>query len=215
MRSPAVLFSSVRSIPLLVKPGSRRPTGVSTVCGGHRGREFNHEREPSSPGARMRAMAGGRRPFDPVSTALMLAAPSSRRDRLAHLEVIDERPAQAAAWPAWAHPALVDAYLARGVVSLWSHQAEAAEAAWSGKHTVVATGTASGKSVAYLVPALTAIARSVEKPGARGDTVLYVSPTKALAHDQLDSVAGLAVPGVRAMAYDGDCTREERDWARN
>jgi DEAD/DEAH box helicase domain-containing protein len=163
----------------------------------------------------MRDMSDARRRFDPETTALMLAAPPSRRDRLTHLEVIEARSAQAAPWPAWAHPALVDAYLGRGIATLWSHQAEAAEAAWSGKHTVVASGTASGKSVAYLLPALSAIASSVEKPGARGDTVLYVSPTKALAHDQLDSVSALAVPGVRAVAYDGDCTREERDWARS
>ncbi|HSS67842.1 MAG TPA: DEAD/DEAH box helicase [Nocardioidaceae bacterium] len=160
-------------------------------------------------------MSETRRRFDPETTALMLAAPASRRDRLTHLEVFGERAAQAAPWPSWAHPALVDAFLGRGIASLWSHQAEAAEAAWSGKHTVVATGTASGKSVAYLLPALTAIAASVEKPGARGDSVLYLSPTKALAHDQLDSVAALAVPGVRAVAYDGDCNREERDWARS
>jgi DEAD/DEAH box helicase domain-containing protein len=163
----------------------------------------------------MRDMPERQRRFDPETTALMLAASPSRRDRLTHLEVIEERAAQAAPWPAWAHPALVDACLGRGIAALWSHQAEAAEAAWSGKHTVVASGTASGKSLAYLVPALSAIAHSVDKPGARGDTVLYISPTKALAHDQLNAVAGLTVPGVRPIAYDGDCTREERDWARS
>src|SRR4051812_30819181 len=163
----------------------------------------------------MRLMPDRTPRFDPETTALMLAAPHSRRDRLTHLEILPERSAQPAPWPAWAHPALIDAYLGRGIAALWSHQAEAAEAAWTGKHTVVATGTASGKSVAYLLPALSAIAASVEKPGARGDTVLYLSPTKALAHDQLDSVAALGVPGVRAVAYDGDCTLEERDWARS
>src|SRR4051812_11499861 len=163
----------------------------------------------------MRLMPDRTPRFDPETTALMLAAPHSRRDRLTHLEILPERSAQPAPWPAWAHPALIDAYLGRGIAALWSHQAEAAEAAWTGKHTVVATGTASGKSVAYLLPALSAIAASVEKPGARGDTVLYLSPTKALAHDQLDSVAALQAPGVRAVAYDGDCTREERDWARS
>jgi DEAD/DEAH box helicase domain-containing protein len=160
-------------------------------------------------------MSGQLRRFDPEATALMLTAPTSRRDRLTHLEIIEERAAQAAPWPQWAHPSLVDALLGRGIASLWSHQAEAAEAAWSGKHTVVASGTASGKSLAYLIPAISAIATSVEKPGARGDTVIYLSPTKALAHDQLDSVSTLTVPGVRAVAYDGDCTREERDWARS
>ena len=80
---------------------------------------------------------------------------------------------------------------------------------------MVATGTASGKSLAYLLPTLSTIASSVERPGARGDTVLYLSPTKALAHDQLGSMSGLAVPGVRPTTYDGDSTQEERDFARN
>ncbi len=155
------------------------------------------------------------RAFDPEAVALSLAAPSARRDRLTHLELRAARQARVAPWPDWAHPALVDAYLTRGVAALWSHQAEAAELAWTGQHTIVATGTASGKSLAYLLPALSAIAHSVERPGARGDTVLYLSPTKALARDQLTSVSGLAVPGVRPTTYDGDSTREERDWARN
>ncbi len=65
------------------------------------------------------------------------------------------------------------------------------------------------------MPALSAIAESTQKPGARGDTVLYISPTKALAQDQLAAMSGLAVPGVRATTYDGDSSREERDWARS
>ncbi|MBA2573748.1 MAG: DEAD/DEAH box helicase [Nocardioidaceae bacterium] len=156
-----------------------------------------------------------RRVFDPEAAVLRLASPPSRRDRLTHLEVRPQRDAQLANWPAWAHPELVASYARRGVVALWSHQAEAAELAWSGRHTVIATGTASGKSLAYLVPTLSAIAASVERPGARGDTVLYVSPTKALAHDQFAAMTGLGVPGVRATTFDGDSSREERDWARN
>ncbi len=160
-------------------------------------------------------MTRSARVFDPEAAALRLAAASSRRDRLTHLELRPARDAQVAGWPDWADQELVDAYLARGVVSLWSHQAEAAELAWGGQHTVVATGTASGKSLAYLLPTLSAIARSVERPGARGDTVLYLSPTKALAQDQLTAMSGLTLPGVRPTTYDGDSTREERDWARS
>lgn len=100
---------------------------------------------------------------------------------------------------------------------LWSHQADAAELAWSGQHTVVATSTASGKSLAYLLPTLSGIAASVQRPGARGDTVLYLSPTKALAHDQFAAMASLnvGVSGVRATTYDGDSSPEEREWSRN
>lgn len=110
---------------------------------------------------------------------------------------------------------MVEALRATGIEAPWSHQVAAAEQAWAGRHTVVATGTASGKSLAYVLPALTRITQSVSSARDRGDTVLYVSPTKALARDQLAAVQRLAVPGVRAGAFDGDSLHEERDWARD
>jgi len=85
---------------------------------------------------------------------------------------------------------------------------DAAQLARDGRHVVVATGTASGKSLAYQLPALTRLA---EDPRA---CVLYLAPTKALARDQLTSVAALADPSVRPAAYDGDTPGEERDWVR-
>ncbi|MEJ7628892.1 MAG: DEAD/DEAH box helicase [Nocardioidaceae bacterium] len=160
-------------------------------------------------------MTRSSRDFDPAETALRLAAGPRRRDRLTHLEIRPARPAEPVEWPEWAHPRLVDALRARGVDKLWSHQRAAAEHAWAGRHTVVSTGTASGKSLAYLVPALTAIASSVGGAAERGDTVLYVSPTKALARDQLAGVEALAVAGVRTAAFDGDSLPEEREWARH
>ena len=72
---------------------------------------------------------------------------------------------------------------------------------------IISTGAASGKSLGYLLPALTAVLA--------GDTVLYVTPTKALAADQLASIRSLALPGVQAATFDGDSTRAERDWARS
>ena len=170
--------------------------------------------------------AGRERVFDPEAAALRLAAAPGRRDRLLHLEVQPPRSAEVSGWPDWAHPAVTRAFLERSIVAPWSHQAAAADLAWRGRHTVVATGTASGKSLSYLLPALSAIARGVDFPGVRadrggpggpsgpGDTVLYLSPTKALAQDQLDAVRSLQVPGVRAATYDGDSSREERDWVR-
>ena len=73
---------------------------------------------------------------------------------------------------------------------------------------VLATGTASGKSLGYQLPALT---RLLDDPRA---TVLYLAPTKALAADQLRAVARLGLDGVRPATYDGDTVREERDWVR-
>ncbi len=159
-------------------------------------------------------MSGARRVFDPEAAARRLVGDPCRGDRLTHLEILPARQARPAEWPEWAHSSAVQAWRARGVVAPWSHQVETAELAWSGRHVVVATGTASGKSLAYQLPTLSAIAASVRSPGARGDTVLYLAPTKALAHDQLAAVHELDLPGVRATTYDGDSAREERDWSR-
>ena len=90
----------------------------------------------------------------------------------------------------------------------WRHQTEAAELAWAGAHVVIGTGTASGKSLGYQLPALAAL---LTDPSAR---VLYLAPTKALAGDQLRTVQQLDLPGIRAARYDGDTPPPERDWAR-
>jgi DEAD/DEAH box helicase domain-containing protein len=142
-----------------------------------------------------------------------LAAVPGREGRLVHLEVLPERPAVTAPWPSWADPAVVAAYSASGVTSLWQHQAAAADAAHAGQHVVVATGTASGKSLAYHLPALTRCLSSRSARGARGATVLYLAPTKALAQDQLAGLAALGLD-LRVTTHDGDSGRDQRQWAR-
>jgi DEAD/DEAH box helicase domain-containing protein len=112
-------------------------------------------------------------------------------------------------WPSWTPPELRAAYLdGCGISAPWEHQAAAASLAHEGTHVVLATGTASGKSLAYQLPAM---ARLLDDPRA---TALYLSPTKALAADQLRAVVRLDLPGVRAATYDGDTPREEREWIR-
>ncbi len=116
-------------------------------------------------------------------------------------------------WPAWAPPDVVRAFGDRGVDAPWSHQHAAADLAHHGHHVVLSTGTASGKSLAYQLPILCALA---ENPRARA---LYLSPTKALSHDQLRSAQALtgAVPGCHDAApssYDGDSPPEVRRFAR-
>jgi DEAD/DEAH box helicase domain-containing protein len=106
--------------------------------------------------------------------------------------------------PATVRAAFVD----RGVRRPWSHQARAAELAHAGRDVVVATGTASGKSLAYQLPVLSTFAAD------RRATALYLSPTKALAADQLRALAELGLPDVRATSFDGDTPLAERDWAR-
>ena len=152
------------------------------------------------------------RSSDPV--ARLLAAPG-RRARVTHEHVVPARSGEHAEWPSWADEDLVRALARSGVTAPWRHQVEAAEAAWAGEDVVVATGTASGKSLAYLLPALTAVAEGSRVASGRGATALYVAPTKALAADQHASVESLAVPGVRAATYDGDTPPEERRWVRD
>lgn len=143
-----------------------------------------------------------------------LADVPGREDRLTHLEVLPPRHAEPAAWPAWAPEELVAAFRARGVERPWRHQAAAADAAHAGQHVVLATGTASGKSLAYQLPALAAIHTGRGRRGERGATVLYVAPTKALAQDQLSGLAGLGLD-TRVTTHDGDSSLEQRDWARD
>jgi DEAD/DEAH box helicase domain-containing protein len=89
----------------------------------------------------------------------------------------------------------------------------AAEAARAGQHVVLATGTASGKSLGYQLPALTAVQECRGSRGERGATVLYVAPTKALAQDQFSRIRALGLD-VRVTTHDGDSSREQRDWTR-
>jgi DEAD/DEAH box helicase domain-containing protein len=153
----------------------------------------------------------------PVSVADLvdrLASVPGREGRLTHLEVLPPRVARTAPWPAWAAPDVVAAFTARGVREPWAHQVEAARAAHEGQHVVLATGTASGKSLAYQLPALSAVRAARGQRGRRGATVLYLAPTKALAQDQLAGLGALGLD-VRVTTHDGDSSREQRDWARD
>jgi DEAD/DEAH box helicase domain-containing protein len=144
---------------------------------------------------------------------LLTGALGSRAQNITHVEQVPARSARTTQWPPWVSPLLVGRLGVAGVTEPWTHQVEAASLAWSGRSTVVATGTASGKSLAYLMPALTELIANGD--GLRPSTTLYLSPTKALAMDQLRAIRGLQITEVRAATYDGDTPREERDWVRN
>ncbi|TIC78584.1 DEAD/DEAH box helicase [Nocardioides sp. GY 10127] len=143
-----------------------------------------------------------------------LALPGHRDGRLTHVRDLPARGARPVEWPAWAHPDVVAAFGDRGVERPWAHQVAAADAAWAGRHTILATGTASGKSLAFQLPGLTSVLEHRGRRGQRGASVLYVAPTKALAQDQLASVRGLGLD-VRATTHDGDSSPEQREWARD
>ncbi len=144
---------------------------------------------------------------------LRLAAGRGRADSLRHLRILPSREAVTAPWPEWVRPEVVRALRAHGVETLWRHQVVGAEAAHARQHVVLSTGTASGKSLAYQLPALSTILDRRGPRGERGATTLYISPTKALAQDQLAGVTGLGLD-IRVTTHDGDSTYEERDWTR-
>ncbi|GAA3820587.1 DEAD/DEAH box helicase [Nocardioides panacisoli] len=150
----------------------------------------------------------------PEELVARLTAAPGRADRLTHLELLPERAATLADWPEWADPALVRAYADRGVTRLWQHQAAAADAAHAGQHVVLATGTASGKSLAYLLPALSAARAGRGARGQRGASTLYLAPTKALAQDQRAAIAELGLD-LRVATHDGDSPPEQREWTRD
>ncbi|MDQ1664612.1 MAG: box helicase protein [Actinomycetota bacterium] len=125
-----------------------------------------------------------------------------------------------AAWPHWVPAELVAALARVGVEAPWQHQVAAAEHAHAGRSVVVATGTASGKSLAYVLPAVTAVLdhRHASQAGpfsAPRPTTLYISPTKALAADQLRSLTALDIDDLRPATFDGDTPTESRDWVRH
>lgn len=127
--------------------------------------------------------------------------------------VIKKLPARQAAFGSFGalDPRIVNALKKRGVEALYSHQSEAIEAALAGEDCVIATPTASGKTLCYNLPVLDAVLRD---PSSRA---LYLFPTKALAQDQLSELAELsefADGQVRGFVYDGDTEPVRRRRAR-
>jgi DEAD/DEAH box helicase domain-containing protein len=173
--------------------------------------------------------------FSPGTVLHRLASGPSRSARITHTEHLPPRAGRHAVWPDRIRAEVIAAVQAAGIEHPWAHQALAAEHALDGDSVIVATGTASGKSLAYLVPVLSALLDGAETPaqrtphreapppdggrrtGGRGSTTLYLAPTKALAADQCRSVKELSQPlgtAVRPAVYDGDTPFEEREWIR-
>lgn len=138
---------------------------------------------------------------------------SSGHTPVTHIADLEPRPARTAPWPQWSFAPMVEHLRADGITAPYTHQVATAEHAYAGRHVVVCTGTASGKSLGYQLPALSVLATA---PRA---TVLYLAPTKALGHDQLDALSRL-VAAVRELAdiapasYDGDTPTDARRFIR-
>lgn len=126
-------------------------------------------------------------------------------------ETIDARAASIAPLPADLHDAVRRGLAGRGISELYAHQARAYRLAKDGTDVVIATPTASGKSLCYNLPVLDRFARE-------GDArALYLFPTKALSRDQEAALRDLlrgAELGHGAITYDGDTPGDARRAAR-
>jgi len=127
------------------------------------------------------------------------------REELAYRTEIPAQQAEVVPIPDGLHPRVLDSLQSLGLESLYRHQADAFRTAERGEHIVVSTGTASGKTLAFNLPVLNALA---EEPKLRA---LYLYPTKALAQDQARALATFRIPRLRPAIYDGD-TETERRW---
>ncbi len=152
--------------------------------------------------------------FEPATFLDSLRRERGYAGQLAHVQTIPLRSARYGTLRQRLSPPVQRALAAAGAERLYVHQAEAINAALAGEHVVVATSTASGKTLCFNVPVLEALARD---PLARA---LYLYPTKALAQDQLGKWnalvkgAGDGIVNPTAATYDGDTPQGARSRIR-
>lgn len=137
----------------------------------------------------------------PFTAAISRILAGSNAPRLVKLYRID--PAQGATQPQPIMGPLAERLKAQGITTLRLHQAEALTAARAGEHFVLASPTASGKSLCYMLP----LAETLLSDWTA--TALYISPAKALAQQQLQRLQDL-VPEIPSSLYDGDTPKESR-----
>jgi DEAD/DEAH box helicase domain-containing protein len=169
------------------------------------GRQPPTPREPGSSSGGSDVIAG-RDAATPGRATIRLLCQGGREGRLTHCEHLAAREGRRAPWPGWVPPELVRAFARAGVPAPWEHQAAAADHARAGRNVIISAPAASGKSLGYLMPALTRVLS--------GGTALYLAPTRALAADQLRMVSSLGIDGLRAAVVDGDTPAADRSWAR-
>src|SRR5438309_3585051 len=131
-----------------------------------------------------------------------------------HVTAVRRLPAVAARYapfPEALDERLRRALASRGISQLYTHQAEALDHALAGRHVVVITPTASGKTLCYNAPVLNAI---LEDPSSRA---LYLFPTKALAQDQLAELQTMCdlLGDIGVFTYDGDTPQDARRTIRS
>ena len=131
-----------------------------------------------------------------------------REDSLVHVRDLSARANVVEPFPEELPELLVDRLALQSVTGLYRHQRVALDAIRSGRDVVIATGTASGKTLVYNLAFASEVMRDPKR------TALYLFPTKALARDQLRAVRELKLPQVKAAVYDGDTPGAERPLIR-
>jgi DEAD/DEAH box helicase domain-containing protein len=131
-----------------------------------------------------------------------------REDSLVHVRDLPARATVLEPFPDDLPELLVDRLALQSVTGLYRHQREALDAIRAGRDVVIATGTASGKTLVYNLAFASEVMRDPKR------SALYLFPTKALARDQLRAVRELKLPQVKAAVYDGDTPSAERPLIR-
>jgi DEAD/DEAH box helicase domain-containing protein len=125
--------------------------------------------------------------------------------------MIPERTAQFAGDLSHLPPVVPQILKAAGIPKLYTHQVDGIEHVLAGHHVVIATPTASGKTMVYNIPVLTTL---LQDPDARA---LYIFPLKALEQDQFDEINALMTrmnTSLSAAIYDGDTPSHRRKQIR-
>jgi DEAD/DEAH box helicase domain-containing protein len=135
-------------------------------------------------------------------------AANGTEESLAHVRELPARPNAPQPFPDDLPELLCERLAMLGIEGLYRHQRLALDAVRAGRNVIMATGTASGKTLVYNL----AFAAEVLSDPKR--TALYLFPTKALARDQLRQVRALKLPQLKASVYDGDTPRPERPLIR-
>ncbi|MBN1517996.1 DEAD/DEAH box helicase [Candidatus Sumerlaeota bacterium] len=138
--------------------------------------------------------------------AALRASPGIRKN-IVHWHKIEPRPARYAPFPDSIPAELTSALKQRGFEQLYTHQAQAINHALNGRHVVIVTPTASGKTLCYNAPVLKSI---LDDPQSRA---LYLFPTKALSQDQMNECHELSAAlgrDIKVYTYDGDTPANAR-----
>jgi DEAD/DEAH box helicase domain-containing protein len=141
--------------------------------------------------------------------AFLDALPGEAVDEcLVHARDLPPRPAVVEPFPEDVPALVADRLRMLGIEGLYPHQARGLASLREGRNVVLATGTASGKTL------VSQIAFATEAVAGHKATALCVYPTKALARDQLRQVRALRLSEVKASVYDGDTPQAERPLIR-